>query len=83
MTWQYRLRRIPLVEIIFLMYMQIIPIIIHILSAYHLYGNFGENFPSSGTGIFFGTENRNGIDLYPLQNTGKFFTFSQHEASHW
>ena len=53
------------------------------LSAYHLYGNFGENFLSSGTGIFFGTENRNGIDLYPVQNTVKCFTFSQHEASHW
>ena len=23
------------------------------LSAYHLYGNFGEKFPSNGTGIFF------------------------------
>ena len=23
------------------------------LSAYHLYGNFGEKFPSYGTGIFF------------------------------
>ena len=23
-----------------------------IRSAYHLYGNFGENFPSNGTGIF-------------------------------
>ena len=32
-----------------------------IMSAYHLYGNFGEKFPSNGTGIFFGTENRNTI----------------------
>ena len=23
------------------------------MSAYHLYGNFGENFPANGTGIFF------------------------------
>ena len=36
------------------------------LSAYHLYGNFGEKFPSNGTGIFFRTENRNGIELYHL-----------------
>ena len=33
--------------------MQIIQIIIHILSAYHLYGDFGKDFPSSGTGILF------------------------------
>ena len=46
------------------------------LSAYHLYGNFSEKFPSNGTGIFFGTENSNGIELYHLQNTGKFFSFS-------
>ena len=25
--------------------------------------------------VFFGTENRNGIELYHLQNTGKFFAF--------
>ena len=36
------------------------------LSAYRLYGNFGEKFPSNGTGILFGTENRNGIELYHL-----------------
>ena len=36
------------------------------LSAYRLYGNFAEKFPSNGTGIFFGTENRNGIELYHL-----------------
>ena len=46
-----------------------------ISSAYHLYGNFGEKFPSSDTGIFLGTENRNGIELYHLQNAGKFFAF--------
>ena len=51
------------------------------LSAYHLYGNFGEKIPLNGT-FFFGTENRNGIELYHLQNTGKFFTFSRHEACH-
>ena len=50
------------------------------LSAYHLYGNFGEKFPSNGTGIFLGTENRNRIELYHLQNTGKFFAFSRNEA---
>ena len=32
------------------------------LSAYHLYGNFGEKFPSNGTSIFIGTENKNGIE---------------------
>ena len=52
-------------------------------SAYHLYGNFSEKLPSNGTGICFGTENRNGIELYHLQNIGKFFIFSQHEAWHW
>ena len=53
-------------------------------SAHHLYGNFGEKFLSDGTGFFFfGTENRNGIELYHLQNTRKFFTFSEHEAWHW
>ena len=51
-------------------------------SAHHLYGNFGEKFLSNGTGIFFGTENRNWIELYHLQNTRKFFTFSEHEARH-
>ena len=29
---------------------------------------------------FFGTENKNGIELYHLQNTGKFFAFSRREA---
>jgi len=52
-------------------------------NAHHLHGNFGEKLVSNGTGIFFGTENRNGIELYLLQNTGKFFTFSRHEAWHW
>ena len=51
-------------------------------SAYHLHGNFGGKFPSNGTGIFFGTENRNGIELYHLQNTGKVSVFSGHEAWH-
>ena len=46
-------------------------------STYYLYGNFGEKFLSNGT------ENRNGIELYYLQNTLKFFTFSRHEAWHW
>ena len=50
---------------------------------YHLYWNFGEKFPSNATGIFFGTENRNGIELYHWQNTGKFFASSRHEAWHW
>ena len=45
-----------------------------------MYRNFGEKYPSNGTGIFFGTENRNGIKLYHLQNTGKVFAFSQDEA---
>ena len=29
--------------------------------------NFGEKLPSNATGIFFGTENRNRIELYHLQ----------------
>ena len=52
----------------------------HTWSAYHLYENFGEKFPSNDTGIFLATENRNGIELYHVQNIGKFFTFSRHEA---
>ena len=31
---------------------------------------------------FFGTENRNGIELYHLQNVGKFFALSLHDAWH-
>ena len=46
---------------------------VQVLSAYHLYGNFGEKRPSNGNGSFFGTENRNGIELSHLQNTGNFF----------
>ena len=53
------------------------------MSAYHLYGNFSEKFLSNGIGICFGTENRYGIEFYHLQNIGKFFIFSQHEAWHW
>ena len=33
-----------------------------------MYGHFGEKFLSNGTGIFFGTENRNGIESYHIQN---------------
>ena len=52
-------------------------------SAYYLYGNFDEKFLSTGiTGIFVGTEKRNGIESYHLENTGKFFAFSRHEAWH-
>ena len=46
------------------------------MSAYHLHGYLGGKIPSNGTGIFFGTKNRNGIELYHLQNTGKVFAFS-------
>ena len=53
------------------------------MSAYHLYGNFSEKLPPNGTGICFDTENRNRIELYYLQNIGKFFIFSRHEAWHW
>ena len=49
-------------------------------SAYYLYGNFDEKFLS--TGITVGTEKRNGIEFYHLENTGKFFAFSRHEAWH-
>ena len=35
---------------------------------------------SNGTGIFLDTENGNGIELYHLQNTSKFFAFSRLEA---
>ena len=42
------------------------------LSAYHFARKFRWKILSNGTGIFLGTENRNGIQLYHLQNTGKF-----------
>ena len=45
-------------------------------------GKFDEKIPSNGTGIFLGTENRN-IELYHLQNTGKFFAFSRLEGWYW
>ena len=32
-----------------------------IVSAYHLYGNFGENFPSNVTGIFFEPKTGTGL----------------------
>ena len=51
-----------------------------------MYRNFGKNFPSNRTSclVFFGgTEDRNGIELYHLQNTGKFFAFARHEAWHY
>ena len=51
-------------------------------SAYHLNGNVGEIFSSNGTGIFWGTENGNGIELYHLQNISKFSAFSRLEAWH-
>lgn len=35
---------------------------------------------TNGTGIF--TENRNGVELYHLQNTDKAFAFSREEAWH-
>ena len=39
------------------------------ISAYHLYGNFGEKFPSNGTGIFLAT-------VQPLlRQTEKFITY--------
>ena len=40
---------------------------------------FERKFRSNGSNIF-GTENRDGIELYHLQNTSKFYTFSRHEA---
>ena len=52
------------------------------MSAYHLHGYFGGKFPSNVSGIFSGTENRNGVELYHLQNTGKVFAFSGHEVWH-
>jgi len=39
-----------------------------------------ENFCQMVQVFFFGTENRNGIELYHLRNTGKVFAFSGHEA---
>ena len=54
------------------------------LSAYHLYGNFGEKFPSNGTGIFCGhRKQERDHELHHLENTEKIFTSSRHEAWHW
>ena len=52
------------------------------LSAYHFARKFRWKILSNGTGIFLGTENRNGIQLHHLQNTGKVSAFSGHEAWH-
>ena len=49
--------------------------------------NIDQNFPTNGTGIFiiiiifFRIENMNGIELYHLQNTGKFFGFSREKEA--
>ena len=53
------------------------------MSAYHLDETFGEKVPVKWYWYFFGTVNRDGIGLYHLQNTSKFFTFSRHETWHW
>ena len=50
--------------------------------AYHFYGNFGQDFPTNSSSIFFfRTENRNKVDLYHLQNIGKSFAFTRNW--HW
>ena len=41
-----------------------------------------KNFCQMVLVFFWGTKKRNGIELYHLQNTGKFFAFSRHEAWH-
>ena len=41
-----------------------IPLDWQCLSVYRLYGNFGGKCPLNGIGIIFGTENKNGIELY-------------------
>ena len=40
------------------------------------------HFPSNVTRIFLSTESRNGIELFHLQNTVKFFALSRHKAWH-
>ena len=42
-----------------------------------------KNFRQISLVFFCGTENRNGIELYHLQNTAKFFAFSRLGAWHW
>ena len=39
------------------------------MSAYHLYGNFGEKFPSNGTGIFSSPKTATGLSctIYKIQ----------------
>ena len=49
------------------------------LSTYHLYGNFRQ---MALVFFFFGTKKRNRIELCHLQNTGKSFAFSWHQAWH-
>ena len=41
-----------------------------------------KNFRKMVLVFFLAPKNRNGIELYHLQNTGKFFAFSRHEAWH-
>ena len=52
-----------------------------IMSAYHM-EMLVKNFCQMVLAFFGGTKKRNGIELYHLQNTGKFFAFSRHEAWH-
>ena len=42
------------------------------LSAYHLYGNFGEKFPSNGTGIFFAPKTGTGLSCTIYETPVKF-----------
>ena len=52
-----------------------------IVSAYHIEISV-KDFCQMVLLFFFGAKKRNGIELYHLHNTGKFFAFSQHEAWH-
>ena len=54
------------------------------MSAYHFYGNFGENFQTNGTGIFVSHRKQaRAVESCHLQNTGKIFGFSPKEAWNW
>ena len=54
-----------------------------LLSAYHLYGNFGEKFSSNGTGIFLAPKTGTGMSCTIYKIPVNFSLSLDFEAWHW
>ena len=52
-------------------------------SAYHMYGNFGENFPPNGTSIFWATKTGMGLSCTIYKIPVNFSLSLDNEAWHW